>query len=79
VRSSLARAARGDAPVWAPTLHVYGDRDGCMDAATSRDNGRWFQGPYAALCVRGVGHWPHQEAPAAVLPRVRAWLVAGAG
>lgn len=79
LRASLARIVRGDAPVRAPALHVYGDRDGCMDAATSRDNGCYFQGEYDSLCVPGVGHWPHREAPAQVLPRVREWLAAGGG
>jgi pimeloyl-ACP methyl ester carboxylesterase len=79
LRASLGRIARGDAPVRAPTLHVYGDRDGCMDAATHRGNGRHFQGEYDSLCVPGAGHWPHREAPDRVVPRVHEWLAAGGG
>ncbi len=80
VRGAVGRIVRGDAPVHAPTLHVYGDRDGCIAAASHRDNARYFAGAYAALRVEGVGHWPHREAQDMVEAAVRDWLLGrGAG
>ena len=65
-RPFLARIA-------APTLLIWGDRDAMIPVANAQD---YLQAlPRASLTVvPGVGHLPQEEAPAAALPALRAFL-----
>ena len=56
-----------------PTLLLWGERDAMIPVANAQDYLRAL--PHARLVVLpGVGHVPHEEAPAAALPAVRAFL-----
>jgi len=76
-RDAIERVLRGKTPVTAPTLHLFGDRDGCIAEASHGDNARYFQGEYVAHRVPGVGHWPHREAADVVHAMVCDWLLRG--
>lgn len=57
----------------APTLLLWGDRDAMIPVANAQDYLRAM--PDARLVtLPGVGHLPHEEAPAASLPAVQAFL-----
>ena len=57
----------------APTLLVWGDKDAMIPVANAQDYLRVL--PDARIVtLPGVGHLPHEEAPAASLPAVQAFL-----
>jgi len=59
--------------IGAPTLLLWGDQDAMIPVANAQDYLRVL--PDARLVtLPGVGHLPHEEAPAASLPAVQAFL-----
>ena len=59
----LALLERG---VSAPTLQLHGDLDSCLLPETASGSGAWVNAPYELVRLPDVGHFPAQEAPAAV-------------
>ncbi|MCU1592067.1 MAG: putative hydrolase [Frankiales bacterium] len=59
----LRLLARG---VQAPVLQVHGAIDPCLLPSTAQGSGVYAHGGYALHLLDGVGHFPHQEAPALV-------------
>jgi len=57
----------------APTLLVWGDQDAMIPVANAQDYLRAMPGA-RLVTLTGVGHLPHEEAPAASLPAVKAFL-----
>ncbi|HVY10582.1 MAG TPA: alpha/beta hydrolase [Mycobacteriales bacterium] len=51
------------AKITAPTLQLHGELDPCVLAATARGSQRYVTAPYEWRELRGLGHFPHQEAP----------------
>jgi pimeloyl-ACP methyl ester carboxylesterase len=47
-----------------PTLQVHGALDGCLRHA-SAESGDWVRAPYQWELLEGIGHFPHEEDPAA--------------
>ncbi|MHA6779902.1 alpha/beta fold hydrolase [Pseudonocardia saturnea] len=52
-------------PVDAPVLQVHGALDPCLLPGTAARSARWAEGGYRSEVLAGVGHFPHQERPAA--------------
>ncbi len=74
LRPDGTRFARAMArPVPVPTLQIQGTADPCTLASTARGNGRYVTGPYSAIEMRGVGHFPHEERPAEVTEHIASW------
>ena len=65
----------GDFPtVKAPTLFMYGKKNGVFLASTLNDMWQWVDGPLTIQILPGVGHAPHTQAPEIVTPRMMQWL-----
>jgi pimeloyl-ACP methyl ester carboxylesterase len=62
------------APVQAPTLHLHGAADPCVPAQLARGAGRYVEAPYRWKVLDGLGHYPHEERPAAFDPELIGWL-----
>jgi pimeloyl-ACP methyl ester carboxylesterase/sugar lactone lactonase YvrE len=50
-----------------PTLYLHGDVDGVNPPSTAEDIPSKFAGPFAAVTLAGVGHFPQRENPQAVV------------
>jgi len=57
---------RMDAGVHVPVLQVHGALDTCLLPSTVHGSGAWAHAGYELQLLDGVGHFPHQEAPALV-------------
>ena len=58
-----------------PTLMLHGAEDSCDPPATSQGLDSYFD-DYRRVVIADTGHFPHREAPAAVLDEVVAHLIA---
>ena len=50
-----------------PTLFGYGTEDHCVLPAASEEDKRYFSKWYDRVAIKGSGHFPHRENPAAVV------------
>jgi pimeloyl-ACP methyl ester carboxylesterase len=67
----LAFARRNDARrVTAPTLVLWGERDGALGVRLTHRLDRYVAAPLTVEVLRGVGHFFHQETPEAVNQRL---------
>ncbi|MGJ3626890.1 alpha/beta fold hydrolase [Sphingomonas sp. MMS24-JH45] len=57
-----------------PTLYLHGDADGVNPPSTATDVPSKFAGPFAAVTLAGVGHFPQREHPQAVARHLLALL-----
>jgi pimeloyl-ACP methyl ester carboxylesterase len=48
-----------------PVLQLSGAADPCILPGTVRASASWAHGPVETKLLDGIGHYPHQEAPAA--------------
>ncbi len=64
--SGLAHRRRLRAGVAQPVLQLHGALDTCQPPAAARGSARWARGSYRFELLDGVGHFPHEEAPALV-------------
>lgn len=60
-------------PVVAPTLQLHGSADTCVLPSTASGSGRYVSGDYRLRVYDGLGHFPHQEAPALVTEDILSW------
>jgi pimeloyl-ACP methyl ester carboxylesterase len=60
--------------VTVPTLQVHGLLDACVLPDTAKGSGEYVAAPYEWRPLRGVGHFPHQEAPEAFNGELLDWL-----
>jgi pimeloyl-ACP methyl ester carboxylesterase len=67
--SSLLRA-----PVAVPVCTVVGDRDPAVPVAAMAASRGHVSGPVSEHVLAGVGHFPHEEDPAAVTALLLGWL-----
>ena len=51
------------ARITAPTLQLHGQLDPCVLPGTARGSQHYVTAPYQWRELRGLGHFPHQEAP----------------
>lgn len=56
-----------------PTLHLQGERDGCIAVAACQGEERYFSGPFERRILPGVGHFAPLEAPRAVADAIADW------
>jgi pimeloyl-ACP methyl ester carboxylesterase len=61
-------------PVQAPVLQVHGALDPAVLPRSATGSGRYVAGPYTWCLLDGVGHFPHEEAPAAFDKQLLTWL-----
>ncbi|MFP6598381.1 MAG: alpha/beta hydrolase [Candidatus Hydrogenedentota bacterium] len=61
-------------PVKAPTLFMYGKKNGVFLGGNLNDMWDWVEGPLTIQVLPGVGHGPHTEAPEIVTPSIMRWL-----
>ncbi len=55
---------RARAPLTVPTLFVYGEKDGCIDAEMFSFVAEACDAPFETLCLKDTGHFMHREKPA---------------
>jgi pimeloyl-ACP methyl ester carboxylesterase len=61
-----------------PVLFGYGTEDHCVLPAASEDLKRYFSGWFERVAIKGSGHFPHREDPAAVVKLLeRLWKKVG--
>lgn len=53
-----------------PTLILHGDVDRCNDPQTSDNKEKYFTNRYQRELLKGVGHFPHREAPEIVANKI---------
>ena len=69
----LRYARRMSAPITAPTLQLHGTLDPCVLVDTARGSGRYVAGAYEFREMPGIGHFPHEEAPAEITRAITQW------
>ena len=62
-------------PVLAPTLQLHGSVDACVLPSSAAGSGRYVSGEYEWRLYDGLGHFPHEEAPAAVTEDILRWCL----
>jgi len=67
-------AARMRTPVDVPTLQVHGALDGAYLPSSARGSGEYVEAYYRWRLFDGVGHFVHEEAPAAFSEELLRWL-----
>jgi pimeloyl-ACP methyl ester carboxylesterase len=63
-------------PVDKPVLQLHGALDRCVLPRTAQRSRRAVRGSYEWRLIDGVGHFPHEEAPAVVTAELLRWLAA---
>ncbi|NGN67566.1 alpha/beta hydrolase [Streptomyces sp. A7024] len=61
-------------PVRVPVLHLHGSLDPVMRTRTAAGSGEFVEAPYRWRLFDGVGHFPHEEDPAAFSAELVNWL-----
>ncbi|WP_344523794.1 alpha/beta hydrolase [Streptomyces albiaxialis] len=61
-------------PVRVPTLHLHGSLDPVMRTRSAAGSGEYVEAPYRWRLFDGLGHWPHEEDPAAFTTELVHWL-----
>jgi pimeloyl-ACP methyl ester carboxylesterase len=69
----LRYARRMAAPISAPTLQLHGALDPYVLPSTAAGSGRYVAGAYRWQELPGVGHFPAEEAPAAISAAIVDW------
>ena len=62
-----------EAPVQQPVLHVFGDSDPMMLAATMEGTNEYVRGPYVSAEL-SAGHFVHEETPSEFRSILMPWL-----
>jgi pimeloyl-ACP methyl ester carboxylesterase len=70
VQSKLSKAER----LGVPTLMIQGGSDFCDPPSESQGLERCFMAGYERMVFAEVGHFPHREAPSAVVDAILSWL-----
>lgn len=60
--------------ITAPVLHIQGAADRTMLPRSAQGSADYVDGPYAWRSLRGVGHFPQEEAPEEVNSMILDWL-----
>ncbi|KAB8163737.1 alpha/beta fold hydrolase [Streptomyces sp. 3MP-14] len=61
-------------PVLVPTLHLHGSLDPVLRTRSSAGSGEYVEAPYRWRLFDGLGHFPHEEDPAAFSTELIDWL-----
>jgi pimeloyl-ACP methyl ester carboxylesterase len=73
----LQRKLQNIVQIQIPTLMLQGAEDGCDLASGSEGQEKYFLNGYSRILLRGVGHFPHREAPDEVAAALLRFLKAG--
>ncbi|MFZ9987457.1 MAG: alpha/beta fold hydrolase [Candidatus Nanopelagicales bacterium] len=65
---------RMETPIDVPVLHIHGAHDPSVLLSSAEGSNEWVTGPYEMAVIPNVGHFPHEEDPAAFDTLVLAWL-----
>lgn len=65
---------RMDQPIEVPVLQIHGRDDPSVLLSSASGSPEWARGPYELSVMDGVGHFPHEEAPAEFNRRLLDWL-----
>ncbi len=57
-----------------PTLHLHGERDGCVSPELGLGQEALFCGEFRSATLAAAGHWLHMERPAEVWRQTHRWL-----
>jgi pimeloyl-ACP methyl ester carboxylesterase len=68
------KGAVDDAPIKAPTMFIFGERDHAIAPETVRGVGQYINAPYREVRLPDVGHWVQQEAHAEVTAALKSFL-----
>jgi pimeloyl-ACP methyl ester carboxylesterase len=73
-RAALARLRDGRRrTIDAPTLHLQGERDGCIAIEACAGQARFFAGPFESRVLAGAGHFAQLEVPDAIAAAIVDW------
>ncbi|MCT2589903.1 alpha/beta hydrolase [Streptomyces sp. N2-109] len=61
-------------PVRVPTLHLHGSLDPVLRTRSAAGSGKYVEAPYRWRLFDGLGHFPHEEDPAAFSGELIEWL-----
>jgi pimeloyl-ACP methyl ester carboxylesterase len=61
-------------PVLVPTLHLHGSLDPVLRTRSAAGSGSYVEAPYRWRLFDGLGHFPHEEDPAAFNTELIDWL-----
>jgi pimeloyl-ACP methyl ester carboxylesterase len=61
-------------PVLVPTLHLHGSLDPVLRTRSAAGSGEYVEAPYRWRLFDGLGHFPHEEDPAAFSGELVDWL-----
>jgi pimeloyl-ACP methyl ester carboxylesterase len=61
-------------PIDKPVLQLHGSLDRAVLPRTAKRSDRYVHGPYEWQLIDGVGHFPHEEAPARVTDELLRWF-----
>jgi pimeloyl-ACP methyl ester carboxylesterase len=61
-------------PVRVPTLHLHGSLDPVLRTRSAAGSGEYVEAPYRWRLFDGLGHFPHEEDPAAFSGELIDWL-----
>ena len=61
-------------PVRVPTLHLHGSLDPVVRTRSAAGSGQYVEAPYRWRLFDGLGHFPHEEDPAAFSAELINWL-----
>lgn len=61
-------------PVRVPTLHLHGSLDPVAGVRSAAGSGEYVEAPYRWRLFDGLGHFPHEEDPAAFSAELINWL-----
>jgi len=61
-------------PIPVPTLHLHGERDGCVGPEVAQGQRRFFSGAFRSVTLEGCGHWLHMERPQEIWRQMELWL-----
>jgi pimeloyl-ACP methyl ester carboxylesterase len=67
-------ARRMSSPVTVPTLQIHGALDSAVSPRSAQGSNRYVEANYQWALLPGVGHFPHEEDPAAFTQVLLEWL-----
>ncbi|HTR69199.1 MAG TPA: alpha/beta hydrolase [Mycobacteriales bacterium] len=64
-------------PITVPTLALHGELDSCVVPNTAQGSGRYVSADYEWRLLKGVGHFPQEEAPDLITGEILRWCKSG--
>lgn len=66
----------GAGPIVVPTIHLHGERDGCIGPELAEGQEPHFSAPFDIMTLADTGHFLHLERPAEVNGAILSWFEA---